>query len=138
MSARTAWRTRADVRRSDLPAGPIDHHWTKNILSSRDGSKLYVSVGSNSNVGENGMENEGGRAAIRSSRGSDRSPLDQEYPVQPRRLQALCERGLQQQCRRERHGERGRTRGDQIVPRVRSITIGPRISCPAATAPSFM
>ena len=49
---------------ADLPAGPIDHHWTKNILPSRDGAKLYVSVGSNSNVGENGMENEVGRAAI--------------------------------------------------------------------------
>ena len=48
----------------DLPAGRIDHHWTKNILADRDGSKLYVSVGSNSNVGENGMENEVGRATI--------------------------------------------------------------------------
>ena len=48
----------------DLPAGPINHHWTKNIIASPDGSKLYVTVGSNSNVGENGMDDEEGRAAI--------------------------------------------------------------------------
>ena len=47
-----------------LPAGPINHHWTKNIIASRDGAKLYVTVGSNSNVGENGMAAEEGRAAI--------------------------------------------------------------------------
>ena len=48
----------------DLPAGPINHHWTKNIVASPDGSKLYVSVGSNSNAGENGEAAEVGRAAI--------------------------------------------------------------------------
>jgi glucose/arabinose dehydrogenase len=48
----------------DLPGGPINHHWTKNLIPSRDGSKLYVTVGSNSNVAENGMEVETGRAAI--------------------------------------------------------------------------
>lgn len=48
----------------DLPAGPINHHWTKNLIASRDGSKLYVTVGSNSNVGERGMADEAGRAAI--------------------------------------------------------------------------
>ncbi len=47
-----------------LPAGPINHHWTKNIVASADGSKLYVSVGSNSNVAERGMEVEAERAAI--------------------------------------------------------------------------
>jgi glucose/arabinose dehydrogenase len=47
-----------------LPAGPINHHWTKNIIASADGSKLYATVGSNSNVAENGMENEVDRAAI--------------------------------------------------------------------------
>jgi glucose/arabinose dehydrogenase len=46
-----------------LPAG-LNHHWTKNIIASRDGSKLYATVGSNSNVGENGMEIEINRAAI--------------------------------------------------------------------------
>jgi glucose/arabinose dehydrogenase len=48
----------------DLPAGPINHHWTKNLVASRDGSKLYVAVGSNSNAAENGIESEEGRAAI--------------------------------------------------------------------------
>lgn len=48
----------------DLPAAPINRHWTKNVIASRDGSRLYVTVGSNSNVGENGMENEVNRAAI--------------------------------------------------------------------------
>jgi glucose/arabinose dehydrogenase len=48
----------------DLPAGPINHHWTKNVIASRDGSHLYVTVGSNSNAGENGLDKEVGRAAI--------------------------------------------------------------------------
>ncbi|MEO5902722.1 MAG: sorbosone dehydrogenase family protein [Gemmatimonadaceae bacterium] len=48
----------------DLPAGSINHHWTKNVIASADGSKLYVSVGSNSNAAENGMDKEEGRAAI--------------------------------------------------------------------------
>jgi glucose/arabinose dehydrogenase len=48
----------------DLPAGTINHHWTKNVIASRDGSRLYVTVGSNSNAAENGMENEVYRAAI--------------------------------------------------------------------------
>lgn len=47
-----------------LPGGPLNHHWTKNVIASRDGKKLYVTVGSNSNVGENGMDQEKGRAAI--------------------------------------------------------------------------
>lgn len=48
----------------DLPAGPINHHWTKNVIASPDGARLYVTVGSNSNVAENGMDNEADRAAI--------------------------------------------------------------------------
>lgn len=48
----------------DLPGGPINHHWTKNVLASPDGARLYVTVGSNSNVAENGMDQEVGRAAI--------------------------------------------------------------------------
>jgi glucose/arabinose dehydrogenase len=47
-----------------LPAGRINHHWTKGLVASPDGSKLYVSIGSNSNVAENGIEAEAGRAAI--------------------------------------------------------------------------
>lgn len=49
---------------ADLPAFPIDHHWTKNIVANREGTKLYVSVGSNSNAGENGLGKEVDRAAI--------------------------------------------------------------------------
>jgi glucose/arabinose dehydrogenase len=49
---------------ADLPAGPINHHWTKDLVASSDGTKLYATVGSNSNVGENGMENEVNRAAV--------------------------------------------------------------------------
>jgi glucose/arabinose dehydrogenase len=52
------------VKLTDLPAGPIDHHWTKSLTVSPDGSKLYVGVGSNSNITENGIAAEEGRAAI--------------------------------------------------------------------------
>lgn len=48
----------------DLPAGNLNHHWTKDVIASPDGRKLYVTVGSNSNVGENGMEAEKNRAAV--------------------------------------------------------------------------
>ncbi|MFH1871376.1 MAG: sorbosone dehydrogenase family protein [Pseudomonadota bacterium] len=47
-----------------LPGGPINHHWTKNLIASRDGTRLYVSVGSNSNVAERGMDVETARAAV--------------------------------------------------------------------------
>ena len=52
------------VKVADLPAGPLNHHWTKNVIASRDGSRLYVTVGSNSNAAENGLDKEEGRAAI--------------------------------------------------------------------------
>jgi glucose/arabinose dehydrogenase len=52
------------VKVAELPAGTINHHWTKNVIASRDGSRLYVTVGSNSNAAENGMEVESARAAI--------------------------------------------------------------------------
>ena len=54
----------AGVSVVDLPAGAINHHWTKNVIASADGRKLYVTVGSNSNVGERGVDAEAGRAAI--------------------------------------------------------------------------
>jgi len=47
-----------------LPGGPIDHHWTKDLALSPDGRFLYAGVGSNSNITENGLEAEKGRAAI--------------------------------------------------------------------------
>ena len=56
--------TASGMKVVELPAGPINHHWTKNIIASADGSKLYVTIGSNSNVAERGMEVEAGRAAI--------------------------------------------------------------------------
>lgn len=49
---------------TDLPGGPIDHHWTKSLTASPDGTKLYAGVGSNSNITENGIEAEKERAAI--------------------------------------------------------------------------
>jgi glucose/arabinose dehydrogenase len=49
---------------ADLPGGTLNHHWTKGLIASADGAKLYASVGSNSNVGEAGIEKEEGRAAI--------------------------------------------------------------------------
>jgi len=49
---------------ADLPAGPRNHHWTKNVIANRDGSRLYATVGSNSNVAEHGMQEEERRAAI--------------------------------------------------------------------------
>lgn len=49
---------------ADLPAGPINHHWTKDVIASNDGKRLYASVGSNSNVAENGIEAEKNRAAV--------------------------------------------------------------------------
>ena len=48
----------------DLPGGPINHHWTKDIIASPDGTRLYATAGSNSNVGENGMDAEMNRAAV--------------------------------------------------------------------------
>ena len=51
------------AKMSDLPGAP-NHHWTKNLIANRDGTKLYATVGSNSNAAEKGMEIEEGRAAI--------------------------------------------------------------------------
>src|SRR6202046_4132267 len=56
--------TAPGTKLTDLPGGPIDHHWTKALLASPDGSKLYVGVGSNSNITENGIQAEYERAAI--------------------------------------------------------------------------
>jgi glucose/arabinose dehydrogenase len=48
----------------DLPAGPRDHHWTKNIIASPDGAKIYIAIGSNSNAAEHGLSEELDRARI--------------------------------------------------------------------------
>ena len=55
--------TATPIKVADLPAGR-NHHWTKSLVASADGSKLYVGVGSNSNVGENGLDEEVDRAAV--------------------------------------------------------------------------
>jgi glucose/arabinose dehydrogenase len=54
----------APLQVTALPAGTINHHWTKSLVASPDGKKLFVGVGSNSNAGENGMEAENERAAV--------------------------------------------------------------------------
>jgi glucose/arabinose dehydrogenase len=56
--------TAPGVKLADLPAGTINHHWTKDLTASPDGTKLYATVGSNSNVGENGIEAEANRADV--------------------------------------------------------------------------
>jgi len=56
--------TASGIKVVELPAGPINHHWTKNLIANADGTKLYVTVGSNSNVAERGMEVETERATI--------------------------------------------------------------------------
>ncbi|MEJ6789321.1 sorbosone dehydrogenase family protein [Brevundimonas sp. BR2-1] len=55
--------TAAPRKIADLPA-QRNHHWTKSMVASADGSRLYVGVGSNSNIGENGLDEEQGRAAV--------------------------------------------------------------------------
>jgi glucose/arabinose dehydrogenase len=54
----------APVKVTDLPAGTINHHWTKSLIAGPDGRKLYVGVGSNSNAAENGLDAEHERAAV--------------------------------------------------------------------------
>jgi glucose/arabinose dehydrogenase len=56
--------TEPGVKVADLPNGELNHHWTKDLVASRDGTKLYVTVGSNSDHGENGIDKEERRAAI--------------------------------------------------------------------------
>lgn len=56
--------TTAPEKIADLPGGPINHHWTKDVIASPDGKKLFATVGSNSNVGENGLDAEKNRAAV--------------------------------------------------------------------------
>ncbi|WP_026898713.1 PQQ-dependent sugar dehydrogenase [Daejeonella oryzae] len=56
--------TRPGTKILSLPAGGYNNHWTRNIITNADSSKIYISVGSGSNVGENGMENEVRRACI--------------------------------------------------------------------------
>jgi glucose/arabinose dehydrogenase len=56
--------TQPGVKVTDLPAGPRNHHWAKNVIANAQGTRLYVTVGSNSNAGENGLESEAERASV--------------------------------------------------------------------------
>jgi glucose/arabinose dehydrogenase len=56
--------TAPGVKIADLPGGPINHHWVKNVIASRDGIRLFATVGSNSNAAENGLDKEENRAVI--------------------------------------------------------------------------
>jgi glucose/arabinose dehydrogenase len=56
--------TASALKVTEFPPGPLNHHWTKSLVTSADGTKLYVGIGSNSNVAENGVDKEKGRAAI--------------------------------------------------------------------------
>jgi glucose/arabinose dehydrogenase len=84
---------------ADLPAGPINHHWTKGLVANKDGSKLYASVGSNSNAAENGLDKEIGRASIheidlttgqsRVYASGLRNPVDMDFEPQTNALWAV-------------------------------------------------
>ena len=100
--------TAPGVEFADLP-GTVNHHWTKALLASPDGSKLYVGVGSNSNITENGLEVEYRRAAVlevdvatggsRIYASGLRNPTGLQWEPQTR--QAL---GHRQRTRRDRRG----------------------------------
>jgi glucose/arabinose dehydrogenase len=84
--------TSPGIQLTDLPAGPIDHHWTKSMTVSADGSKLYVGVGSNSNITENGMAVEEGRAG-RAGRSASMHPARATPPAWPSsRRRIACSR----------------------------------------------
>ena len=76
----------APLKIVDLPSKPFNHHWTKDLVASPDGSRLYVTVGSNSNVGENGMIAEEGRAAVH------------EVDLKTGQMRTLCVGSAQPQC----------------------------------------
>jgi glucose/arabinose dehydrogenase len=92
--------TAPGTKLTDLPGGPIDHHWTKAMVASPDGSKLYVGVGSNSNITENGLEAERERAAIwevdtangahRIYASGVRNPTGLQFEPETRRLWAIA------------------------------------------------
>ncbi|MGX7704906.1 PQQ-dependent sugar dehydrogenase [Methylobacterium sp. Gmos1] len=91
--------TEPGTKVTDLPGGPIDHHWTKALTASPDGTKLYVGVGSNSNITEHGLEAERGRAEVweidratgahRTFAGGMRNPTGLDVEPQTGRLWAI-------------------------------------------------
>ena len=98
---------------TELPGGPIDHHWTKSLTVSPDGQRLYATVGSNSNITENGIEAERGRAAVwEIDRASGRSRDLRQRPAQPEQPELLSRHqhavGRRQRARRARAEPRPR------------------------------
>lgn len=106
-----------------LPAGTINHHWTKNVVATPDGAKLYVSVGSNSNAGEKGIDKEDRRASI--------LEIDPQSGTQ-RVFATGRQYGLAgERCIRFTHRDRGRarvgTRRTQVMTTYQQIP-GPRVA----------
>lgn len=52
------------IKLTELPAGKHNQHWTRNIIANADNTKIYIAIGCGSNVAENGIEAEAGKAAI--------------------------------------------------------------------------
>jgi glucose/arabinose dehydrogenase len=63
----------------DLPANLPNNHWARNVVATPDGERLLVTIGSNSNIGENGMKGEEGRAEIREYTIKTRKSLTYAY-----------------------------------------------------------
>ena len=97
------------VRLCDLPGGPIDHHWTKSLTASPDGTKLYAGVGSNSNITENGLPAELGRAAVWEIDRATGAPRGAAQPERSAvRAPEPCAMGRGQRTRRTRSRPRAR------------------------------
>ena len=123
------------IKVTDLPAGPINHHWTKNLIASEDGRKLFVTVGSNSNVGENGMPAEAERAAEEDEPDTGRGRRRGAEGVRaPPAAGTERERGDETQAARDR--ERQRVRTGPLVRRAREPRGGRRPDLMAGEDPA--
>ena len=125
----------------DLPAGTINHHWTKNVAANRDGSRLYVTVGSNSNVAENGMENESESRRHSRGRSGDaalaRLRVGIAQPERPR-LRPAHRRAVDRRQRARRARQRPRPRLPDVGAATAASTAGrtattARMSMPASS-----
>ena len=101
------------TRLVDLPAGPLNHHWTKNVIASADGATLYVTVGSNSNVAENGMEAERERAADLAGRLAPAASIASSLPACATRT---ASRGSRKPARCGRWSTSATRLGNDLVP----------------------
>ena len=124
------------TRVAGLPAGEINHHWTKGLAASPDGRTLYVSVGSNSDHGENGMAAEAGRAAIwaidpatRRDRGLCRRPAQPGRPG----FRAGHRHALDRRQRARRARRRPRARLPDLGPPGATSTAGPTATTAATS-----